>query len=262
MSSFQCSSLALNRHFPRAILYGPALLGGIGLPSPSARATKERINYFLYNIRRPPFIQQSFEVSLIFMQLEIVSFQQFFSQSYLRYGHLATKSMGVQIWSETEPYGLTLWPSLETTWLPSSLGHNDIPLMEIATNVYNTTGSAMINWCRLYLPSYHFMICYCMTLQMYILPLNRENVLHHVNPPFIGQTFLDPPNTTGSFGTTSSIHICTIIFPVGICLGLNYPLLDTWSTLLNIPITHTYLNTPKDKCANIISYPDGNPDQK
>ncbi len=108
MSSFQCSSLALNRHFPRAILYGLALLGGIGLPSPSARATKERINYFLYNIRRPPFIQQSFEVSLIFMQLEIVSFQQFFSQSYLWYGHLATKSMGVQIWSETEPYGLTL----------------------------------------------------------------------------------------------------------------------------------------------------------
>ncbi len=110
MSSFQCSSLTLNRHFPQAILHGPTSLSVIGLPSPSYKTTKERINYFLYKIQRESFIQKSADASLIYTQLEIGSFHQFFSLSYMRYGHLVTKSMGVPIWSETEPHGLIIRP--------------------------------------------------------------------------------------------------------------------------------------------------------
>ena len=69
----------------------------------------------------------------------------------MQYGHLVTKSMGVQIWSETEPHGLILRPDPSSTWIPHSLGTNDTPLMEVATTVYNPKGSAMINPCRLYL---------------------------------------------------------------------------------------------------------------
>jgi hypothetical protein len=59
--------------------------------------------------------------------------------------------MGVQIWSDTEPFGLVLHLSPPTIWLPSSLGIDDIPLMDIATKAYNSKGSAFINRCQLFL---------------------------------------------------------------------------------------------------------------
>jgi hypothetical protein len=48
-----CNALGLNSHFPRAILYGSTLLGGIGLPTQTQKTTKDRINYFLYNMHQP-----------------------------------------------------------------------------------------------------------------------------------------------------------------------------------------------------------------
>jgi len=42
-------------------------------------ATKDRLNYFLYNICHPSEITQKFEASIIFTQLEVGAFHQFFS---------------------------------------------------------------------------------------------------------------------------------------------------------------------------------------
>jgi hypothetical protein len=50
-SQMKCLSLGLSCKFPRAILHGPLFLGGIGVPSTSQKNTKDRLNYFLYNIR-------------------------------------------------------------------------------------------------------------------------------------------------------------------------------------------------------------------
>jgi hypothetical protein len=50
LSQLYCSTLGLNRNFLRAVLHSPTCLGGIGVPSPKHRITRDHINYFLYNV--------------------------------------------------------------------------------------------------------------------------------------------------------------------------------------------------------------------
>jgi len=62
-----------------------------------------------------------------------------------------TKTQCVQIWQETQPKNLILIPSPDITWAPTPLGYHEIPIMELATQVYNKQGSKMIHRCHLYL---------------------------------------------------------------------------------------------------------------
>jgi hypothetical protein len=41
LSSLQCSALGLNFHFPRALLHGSMLLGGMGIPTGKQKATRD-----------------------------------------------------------------------------------------------------------------------------------------------------------------------------------------------------------------------------
>jgi len=83
--------------------------------------------------------------------MEIGSFEQFFSLPYSQYSYLTTITRGVQIWSETEPFGLVLRPSKSSTWIPTPAASNDQSLMEIIVNAYNSSLSYMINRCQMYL---------------------------------------------------------------------------------------------------------------
>ena len=83
--------------------------------------------------------------------MEVGTFDQFFSTSFLQYGHLAILTMCKQIWSETEPCGVMLRPSKGTMWTPCPAAPNDCSLKEIAITAYNSNLSYMINWCRIYL---------------------------------------------------------------------------------------------------------------
>jgi hypothetical protein len=98
------SALGLNRNFPRAILYGSMCLGGLGIPSLNHKNTTNRINYFLFNIRQNTFTGHKYHFSIIYTQLEIGIFNNFFSSPFHTYGHLATHSMATQICKETEQY--------------------------------------------------------------------------------------------------------------------------------------------------------------
>jgi hypothetical protein len=147
MTSLQCAALGINRHFPRAILYGPTCLGGCGLPSPTQKITRERINYFLYNIRSLSSNFHQLEISIIYTQLEVRTVQQLFSIPFSVFGHLTFPTFCVQLWKEIEPYGLLLRPAQMTTWTPQPYISEDQAPMEVATYSYNRKGSAMINWC-------------------------------------------------------------------------------------------------------------------
>jgi hypothetical protein len=81
----------------------------------------------------------------------VSTFDQFLSSSYNYYGHLATTTFAVQIWSESEPYGIELWASQEVPWMPSSLSSSDMSIMDMATQKYDKKGSIIINHCCLYL---------------------------------------------------------------------------------------------------------------
>ncbi len=151
LTQMRCTALGLNKNFPRGIIHGPPLLGGMGIPSPHQKITKDRINYFLYNIRWKSDIHQQLNISIIYSQIEVGLFHQFFAIPFYRYGHLATQSFCVQIWRKNEPFGLQVHPSSNSTWIPSPTSPGDRALMEFATLSYNMKGSSMKNRCRIYL---------------------------------------------------------------------------------------------------------------
>jgi hypothetical protein len=157
LSTLRCAALGLKKHFPCAILHSSSLLGGLGLFNAKQKATIERLNYFLYNIRRKSSISAKLEISIIYTQLEIGSFINFFMLPFNQYDHLATKSLCKQIWGETEPSGITVRPAPTITWVPCPLSQQDIALMDLATNNYNSKGSTMINKCRIHLQAISMM---------------------------------------------------------------------------------------------------------
>jgi hypothetical protein len=70
-SQMKCLALGLSCKFPRAILHGPTSLGGMEIPSASQKNTKDRLNYFLYNIRLKSSIVKKLEITIIYSQIEV-----------------------------------------------------------------------------------------------------------------------------------------------------------------------------------------------
>jgi len=151
LSQLKCSALGLNRNFPHAVLHCPILLGGIGIPSLTQKNAKDRILYFLFNLCRRSTVRDKLEVSIIYTQMEVRTFPHYLTCSYAMFGHLATMVACVQIWRDTEPFGLHLRPAQGISWTPNPLAPNDQSLMEIAILQYNKKGSYIINRCRIYL---------------------------------------------------------------------------------------------------------------
>jgi len=118
MSTLQCNALGLNSHFPRALLHSSVLLGGIGIPSQTQKTTKDRINYFLYNVQRPSITRDKFEASILFTQLEVGTRDHHLCCSYNRYGHLATISYAVQLWAECKPFRIKIKAAPLVAWTP------------------------------------------------------------------------------------------------------------------------------------------------
>jgi hypothetical protein len=104
-SQMKCLTLGRSQKFPRAILHGPLMLGGMGIPSTTQKNTKDRLNNFLYNIHCPSSLTLKLELSMIYSQIESGSFLQFFRLPFQSYGHLLSPFY-MQLWSELEPMGL------------------------------------------------------------------------------------------------------------------------------------------------------------
>ena len=150
-SQMKCTSLGLNMHFPRAILHGPSQLGGMRIPSTSQKKSKDRLNYFLCKIRGNSSNTKKLDKSIIYTQMEVGFFTQFFSLPFELIGHLAADSFCVQLWSELEPKGLILQSAIGCTWTPAPLCEGDIPLNLLAIQHYDSHGSSIINRCRMFL---------------------------------------------------------------------------------------------------------------
>jgi len=123
----------------------------MGILSSSQKMAKECLNYFLYNIRQESSTAHKFQISIVYTQLEVGLFDQFFSISFGLYSHLVTHSYCVKIWGELELQGITLRPSFQSTWTPDPLSNSDIALMEIVVKTYSKKGSSIINRCRMFL---------------------------------------------------------------------------------------------------------------
>ena len=64
---------------------------------------------------------------------------------------LGTKSLVKQIWSETEPFGLTLQSAPNCIWTPQPRGLGNTSLIDVALQNYNAEQAKMINRYRLIL---------------------------------------------------------------------------------------------------------------
>jgi hypothetical protein len=130
-------------------------------------------------------------------------FNQFLSSSFIQYGHLATTTFLVKIWSESEPHGIKLHASKDVTWTPSPLSSSDLSIMEMATQKYNKKGSAMINRCRLYLRIISIFELLTFDLSS-IHPSYKTNEVPPSHSPNIHwPQFKKPHGITGNFGTIS-----------------------------------------------------------
>jgi hypothetical protein len=118
LAAFKCSALGLNEHFPRAILYGPTMLGGLSLSTVFTRNSTTRINYFFYHTRLDTPVGKKLDASRTFLQFEVGTFEQVLTAPFLSYGHLGTKSLIKTIWAEMEPNKMTLRATKECTWHP------------------------------------------------------------------------------------------------------------------------------------------------
>jgi hypothetical protein len=61
----KCNALGLNRNFPRAVIHGPMVLGGLGIPSLHQKNTKDLITCFLFNLRKASSVRVKLEISII-----------------------------------------------------------------------------------------------------------------------------------------------------------------------------------------------------
>jgi hypothetical protein len=144
ISTLQCHALSLNRNFPWALLHGPLILSGIGIPSPEQQNTSTRLNYFLCHIRHQSITTSKLDLAVLYTQMESGLLEPFFGQPFSLYGHITTSTFCARIWQETEPNGLQLHPSHGTISTPSKCGPHDISF----TSLWQK-GSKMISRCCL-----------------------------------------------------------------------------------------------------------------
>jgi hypothetical protein len=67
------------------------------------------------------------------------------------HGHFVSQSLCVQLWSELEPAGIILKPSINSIWIPHPLASGETPLLDIAFRHFDCAQTAMINRCRIFL---------------------------------------------------------------------------------------------------------------
>ncbi len=146
--------LHVNRNTARSIVFGPAVLGGIGLPTVYSEQSFGQLAYFTGHISLADKTGKLLLVSLSYLQLISGCERPILQQSYKRY----------QKW--VEPVWLmSLWAFLTKTkyqikikqeWLPSRPRYNDHSLMDHFMKLgFSDTQLGILNRCRLYLQVIH-----------------------------------------------------------------------------------------------------------
>lgn len=114
LTTFECSSLGLNEHFPRAVQYGPMAPRGMALPNTISKTTASQLTYFFYHTRLNTNIGKKLDASITFLQIKFGAFQKFLSLPFCQYGPLGTNTINKTILGDTEPNNLQLHTSPET----------------------------------------------------------------------------------------------------------------------------------------------------
>lgn len=151
MDQMACHALGLNEHFPRALLYGPLSLGGLGLPTLWSEALAEKIAYFVHHRRVADDVGKHMAVSAAMTQLEVGVGTPFFQLPHATWGHLATPSWLVHLWQSCSRVGIELEAAIGQHWVPPLQTSSDEYIMDRVMRRYSRKASIKINHCRRFL---------------------------------------------------------------------------------------------------------------
>lgn len=150
-SAAYCHALGINIHLPRAVLYGPADMGGLEIPNLHTLLLVIWLTCFPYHTRLQTQVGKKLEISITLLQLEVGLVSSVLQAPFTRYKHLGTPSLVRCQWGETEPNNILIKGHHSAERTPELQGPYNVEIMEVATQFFNSTESIQINCCRLYL---------------------------------------------------------------------------------------------------------------
>jgi hypothetical protein len=142
--------LHLNRHTPRAVLFGGLKYGGLDLPELYTDQGFGQLRLLIGHLKLRDEVGLQIICFLSELQLFIGTIQPVFTLPFSLYGHLVGDYWLVSIWKHLSQIGFTL--EVEDAWCPTLPRQNDASIMELAF-LHNFSPQQLreINSCRLYL---------------------------------------------------------------------------------------------------------------
>ncbi len=142
--------LHMNRHTPRAVLFGPARYGGIEIPELFTDQGIGQLKLLFGHTKLRDQVGQQIFCFLSELQLFIGSISPVLSLPYKVYGKLVGDYWLTSIWRHMSQVGFTV--EIEDAWMPALSRQNDMAIMDVAIQ-YNFTTQQLkeINYCRVYL---------------------------------------------------------------------------------------------------------------
>lgn len=70
-------------------------------------------------------------MTILYTQIEVGTFTQFFSLPFNQYGHLPSIATCFQLWNDLEPDGIIIKPSNNCVWTPEPICPGDESLTDI-----------------------------------------------------------------------------------------------------------------------------------
>ena len=141
--------LGLNEHFPRAALYAPLLLGGMGCITIHGQHIIDKVMFFVHHMREQGQIKEAMMASMSTTQIECGTATPFFSLDADTWHPLVTKTWISHIWQEIQPLGIDIRFHQNCFWTPKPVRERDISIMEVAASMFSGAQLAQINMCCL-----------------------------------------------------------------------------------------------------------------
>jgi len=120
----------MNRHTPRAVLFGPARYGGIEIPELFTDQGIGQLKLLFGHTKLRDQVGQQIFCFLSELQLFIGSISPVLSLPYKVYGKLVGDYWLTSIWRHMSQVGFTV--EIEDAWMPALSRQNDMAIMDVA----------------------------------------------------------------------------------------------------------------------------------
>ena len=145
-------SCGLNKHFPRAVLYGPLRYGGLGTAPLHSKCIADKLLYFLHHSYLQEETGSQMNISMGYTQLECGCDTPFFEQLHDDWGPLCMETWITHLWAENNKKNIILRSGMGNYRTPKLQREWDYFLMDFAMKWYEGNELWAINNCCISLP--------------------------------------------------------------------------------------------------------------